>query len=111
MTQSHASNALACALLRLARRRSSLSQTQLAKLAEAPGTMVSAHELDKRHSTFPTRLKLLKASGYEVRFQFAPLTEQDDGLQDRREKRPPRLSRNSEKPCFSGDSVHVENAE
>jgi transcriptional regulator with XRE-family HTH domain len=69
-------------LLRYARLKAGLSQSQLAERAGVPRTMVSAYERDRRQATLPTLMRLLKAAGFELRIQLAPYDDHDDVLQE-----------------------------
>src|ERR1039458_10649692 len=53
-------------LLRYARLKAGLSQSDLAKRAGVARTMVSAYEHDRRQATLPTLMRLLKAAGFEA---------------------------------------------
>jgi len=61
-------------LLRYARLKAGLSQSELGERAGVARTMVSAYEHDRRQATLPTLMRLLKAAGFELRMQLAPTT-------------------------------------
>ena len=75
-------------LLRYARLKAGLSQSELAKRAGVPRTMVSAYERDRRQATLPTMMRLLKAAGFELRMQLAPDEDHDDVLRELKQYRP-----------------------
>jgi transcriptional regulator with XRE-family HTH domain len=75
-------------LLRYARLKAGLSQSELAERAGVPRTMVSAYERDRRQATLPTLMRLLKAAGFELRMQLAPYDDHDDVLRELEEHRP-----------------------
>ena len=76
-------------LLRYARLKAGLSQSELAKRAGVPRTMVSAYERDRRQATLPTLMRLLKAAGFELRIQLAPYDDHDDVLRELEAHRSP----------------------
>ncbi len=76
-------------LLRYARLKAGLSQSELAKRAGVPRTMVSAYEHDRRQATLPTLMRLLKAAGFELRMQLAPYDDHDDVLRELEAHRSP----------------------
>jgi transcriptional regulator with XRE-family HTH domain len=75
-------------LLRYARLKAGLSQSELAERAGVARTMVSAYERDRRQATLPTLMRLLKAAGFELRMQLAPYDAHDDVLRELEEHRP-----------------------
>ena len=75
-------------LLRYARLKAGLSQSELAKRAGVPRTMVSAYERDRRQATLPTLMRLLKAAGFELRMELAPYEDHDDVLRELEQHRP-----------------------
>lgn len=75
-------------LLRYARLKAGLSQSELAKRAGVARTMVSAYERDRRQATLPTLMRLLKAAGFELRLQLAPYDDHDDVLRELEQHRP-----------------------
>ena len=76
-------------LLRYARLKAGLSQSELAKRAGVARTMVSAYEHDRRQATLPTLMRLLKAAGFELRLQLAPYDDHDDVLRELEQRRSP----------------------
>jgi transcriptional regulator with XRE-family HTH domain len=75
-------------LLRYARLKAGLSQSELAERAGVARTMVSAYERDRRQATLPTLMRLLKAAGFELRMQLAPYDDHDDVLRELEQHRP-----------------------
>jgi transcriptional regulator with XRE-family HTH domain len=61
------------ALLRDARARAGLSQRQVAARAGVPQSMVSTYERGIREPTLPTLSRLLRASGFQLQTQLAPV--------------------------------------
>jgi uncharacterized protein len=49
-----------------------MSQRELAERASVPTTMISAYERDRRQPSLTTLLKLLHASGFELRMTLEP---------------------------------------
>lgn len=90
MTQSYDLPSSAAALLQLARLKSGLSQRALAERAGVPATMISAYERDKRQPTLETLLRLLRAAGFDLRMQLAPLDDHDAALASLEAARSPR---------------------
>ena len=76
-------------LLRYARLKAGLSQSELAKRAGVARTMVSAYEHDRRQATLPTLMRLLKAAGFELHMQLAPYDDHDDVLRELEQHRSP----------------------
>ena len=76
-------------LLRYARLKAGLSQTELGKRAGVARTMVSAYEHDRRQATLPTLMRLLKAAGFELHMQLAPYDDHDDVLRELEQHRSP----------------------
>jgi transcriptional regulator with XRE-family HTH domain len=90
MTRSSVSPSPAAGLLQLARLKAGISQGELAERAGVPATMISAYERDKRQPTVATLLRLLKAAGFELRMQLAPLDPHDEVLAHLEAMRSPR---------------------
>ena len=68
---------LSGSLLRLARRQTGLSQRELAAQAGVPQSMIAAYETGRREPTMPTLLKLINATGLDLRLHLAPLEDHD----------------------------------
>jgi transcriptional regulator with XRE-family HTH domain len=77
----------AAGLLRYARVKAGLSQSELAIRAGVPRTMVSAYERDQRQATLPTLTRLLKAAGFGLRLELIPYDDHDDVLRELDEHR------------------------
>ena len=75
-------------LLRYARLKADLTQTELARRAGVPRSMVSAYEGDRRQATLPTLTRLLKAAGFELRMHLEAYDDHDDVLAALEEQRP-----------------------
>ena len=75
-------------LLRYARLKAGLSQSELATRAGVARSMVSAYEHDRRQATLPTLMRLLKAAGFELRMQLVPYDDHDDVLRELEQHRP-----------------------
>lgn len=71
---------LAAGLIRLARSKSGLTQTQLGAAAGVEQQVISAYETGRREPTLPTLTRLLAAAGFEIRVQLSPLDDHDDSL-------------------------------
>ncbi len=76
MTQS------AIELLRAARRRSRLSQTDLARRAGVSQPVISAYESGERQPSLPTLVKLIEATGHELKITLVPAPGNRLGLPD-----------------------------
>jgi uncharacterized protein len=70
------------ALLRDARRRSGLSQTELAERAGVAQSVISTYESDRREPGLHTLRKLIHATGHALRIDLDPLCGQPLGLPD-----------------------------
>jgi transcriptional regulator with XRE-family HTH domain len=68
------------ALLQLARLKADLSQRELAERAAVPVTTISAYERGQRQPTLETLLKLLHATGFDLRLHLAAYDPHDDVL-------------------------------
>jgi transcriptional regulator with XRE-family HTH domain len=75
-------------LLRYARLKAGLSQSELAERAGVARSMVSAYERDRRQATLPTLMRLLKAAGFELLMGLAPYDDHDDVLRELEQHRP-----------------------
>ncbi|MFP5375337.1 MAG: helix-turn-helix domain-containing protein [Acidimicrobiia bacterium] len=70
----------AAGLLRLARQKAGITQAELAARAGVPASMVSAYERDRRQPTLATLVRLVRAAGFDLRFQLAPHDDHDELL-------------------------------
>lgn len=71
---------VAAALIRIARQRASLTQTELAESAGVTQQTVSAYETGRKEPTLPTLQKLLAAAGLELRMRLEPIDRHDEVL-------------------------------
>lgn len=72
----------AAALLRTARRRSRLSQTDLARRAGIAQSVVSAYESGRREPSLRTLARLVEATGHELTIDVTPSPRRTLGLPD-----------------------------
>ncbi|MGH9158246.1 MAG: helix-turn-helix domain-containing protein [Acidimicrobiales bacterium] len=70
------------AVLRDARKRARLSQTDLARRAGVPQSVISAYESDRRDPGLRTLTRLVKATGHELRLDVVPTAGRMLGLPD-----------------------------
>jgi transcriptional regulator with XRE-family HTH domain len=80
---------LAAALIRLARNKVGLTQTELGKRAGVDQQVISAYETGRREPTMPTLARLLAAAGFEMRIQLAPLDDHDSSILEYLDTLPP----------------------
>src|ERR1035441_1794126 len=76
-------------LLRYARLKAGLSQSELADRAGVPRSMVSVYERDQRPATLPTPLRLLRAAGFDPKMQLTPYDDHDEVLAENELHRSP----------------------
>jgi transcriptional regulator with XRE-family HTH domain len=79
----------AAALLQLARLKAGITQAETARRADVSVTMVSAYERGLRQPSLPTLMRLLRANGFELRLNLAPLDGHDDSLSALESRRSP----------------------
>lgn len=79
-------------LIRNARNRARLSQTDLARRAGVAQPVISAYEMDRRQPGIQTLAKLIEATGHELAVELVPAPRNRLGLPDTRLGR--RLRRN-----------------
>lgn len=72
----------AAALLRDARTRARLSQSELARRAGITQSVISAYEGGRRQPALPTLARLVEASGHELGVEVVPTTDRPPGLPD-----------------------------
>lgn len=72
---------VAAGLIRTARDRANLTQSQLAELARVAQQTVSAYETGRKEPTLPTLQRLLAAAGFELRVRLEPIDYHDQALQ------------------------------
>jgi transcriptional regulator with XRE-family HTH domain len=82
---------LAAGLVRLARSKAGLTQTELGKRAGVDQQVISAYETGRREPTMPTLTRLLAAAGFEMRIQLAPLDDHDYSVLEYLDTLPPDL--------------------
>jgi uncharacterized protein len=71
-------------LIREARRRARLSQTDLARRAGVAQSVISAYESDRREPGLRTLAKLVEATGHQLAFKLVPAPPNQLGLPDTR---------------------------
>jgi predicted nucleotidyltransferase/DNA-binding XRE family transcriptional regulator len=69
-------------VLRTARRRSNLSQTDLARRAGVAQSVISAYESGRREPSVPTLARLVAATGHELALDLVPMPHRAQGLPD-----------------------------
>lgn len=74
----------AAAVLREARKRARLSQTDLARRAGVAQSVISTYESDRREPGFRTLTKLIEATGHRLSLELLPPTQDALGLPDTR---------------------------
>ncbi len=72
----------AAALLRSARERARLSQTDLARRAGVAQSVISAYESGGREPSLPTLVRLVAATGHDLEIDVVPAPDQALGLPD-----------------------------
>ena len=72
----------AAALLRSARQRSHLSQTELARRAGVAQSVISAYESGRREPSLPMLTRLVAATGHELEIDLVPSPDRAAGLPD-----------------------------
>jgi uncharacterized protein len=71
-------------MIREARRRARLSQTDLARRAGVTQPVISAYESDRREPSFRTLAKLIEATGHRLVVELVPAPRDGLGLPDTR---------------------------
>jgi predicted nucleotidyltransferase/DNA-binding XRE family transcriptional regulator len=71
-------------MIREARRRARLSQTDLAQRAGVAQSVISAYESDRRDPSLRTLTKLIEATGHQLAFELIPAPRDQLGLPDTR---------------------------
>ena len=72
---------VAAGLIRLARDKSGLTQTELAERAGVSQQAISAYETGRKEPTLPFLQRLLAAAGFEMRVRLEPLDDHDSTLE------------------------------
>jgi transcriptional regulator with XRE-family HTH domain len=80
---------LAAGLLRLARDKASVTQSELAAAAGVSQQSISAYETGRKEPTLPTLQRLLAAAGLEMRIRLEPIDYHDVTLERFMESLPP----------------------
>lgn len=80
----------AAGLLRTARDKADMTQTQLAEAAGVFKQAVSAYETGRKKPTLPTLQRLIAAAGYEMRIRLEPLDDHDASLETLMAALPPK---------------------
>lgn len=71
-------------LLREARTRARLSQTDVERRSGVPQSVISAYESGRREPSVQTLARLVNATGYQLELRLAPMADQGLGLPDTR---------------------------
>lgn len=71
-------------MIREARRRARLSQTDLARRAGVAQSVISAYESDRRDPSLRTLVKLIEATGHQLAFELIAAPRNQLGLADTR---------------------------
>lgn len=82
---------LAAGILRSARQKAGLTQHDLAEAAGVSQQVISAYETGRREPTLPTLLRLVRATGLDLRFRLEPLDQHDSDLAEYISTLPPKL--------------------
>ena len=82
---------LAAGILRSARQKSGITQHELAEAAGVSQQVVSAYETGRREPTLPALLRLVRASGLDIRFRLELLDPHDLALSEYMDALPPKL--------------------
>jgi transcriptional regulator with XRE-family HTH domain len=71
---------VAAGLIRLARDKAGLTQSELAERAGVSQQAISAYETGRKEPTLPFLQRLLAAAGFEMRIRLEPLDDHDSTL-------------------------------
>ncbi len=71
---------VAAGLVRTARDRADLTQSELARQAGVSQQTISAYETGRKEPTLPTLQRLLAAAGFEMRILLEPESDHDQSL-------------------------------
>lgn len=82
---------LAAALLRLARQKAELTQSDLAKRSGVSQQAISAYETGRKDPSLSTLERLLRGAGLEMRIHLEPLDTHDEVLSDYLATLPPNV--------------------
>jgi transcriptional regulator with XRE-family HTH domain len=81
---------LAAGLLRLARDKAGVTQSELAAAAGVTQQSISSYETGRKEPTLPTLQRLLAAAGLEMRIRLEPIDYHDAAVTAFMESLPPR---------------------
>ena len=81
MAKYDAAPTLAAGLIRLARSKAGMTQTQLAGNAGVSQQVVSEYETGRKEPTLPSLIRLVNAAGYEIRMRLEPLDDHDESVE------------------------------
>ena len=73
---------VAAGIVRLARIKAGITQTELARRAGITQQAISEYETGRTEPTLPTLLKLVGAAGYELRMQLEPADGHDLSIEE-----------------------------
>lgn len=82
MAKYDAAPTLAAGLIRLARQKAELTQSELAIRAGLSQQAVSAYETGRKEPTLPTLERLIDAAGLEMRIHLAPRSDHDASIDE-----------------------------
>lgn len=97
----------AAELLRAARERSQLSQSELARRAGVAQSVISAYESGRREPSLPTLRRLIGAAGHEIAIRVFPSPDRTLGLPDTATAR--RLRQRRKAIIRTAESRHAHN--
>ncbi len=72
---------LAAGLIRLARSKAGMTQTELAASAGVSQQVVSEYETGRKEPTLPSLRRLINAAGYEMSMRLEPVDEHDESIE------------------------------
>lgn len=72
---------LASGLIRSARDKADLTQSELAVMAGITQQAISAYETGRKQPTLPTLSGILRAAGFEMRIHLTPVDSHDETMQ------------------------------
>ncbi len=81
MAKYDAAPTLAAGLIRLARSKAGMTQTELASRAGVSQQVVSEYETGRKEPTLPSLRRLANAAGYEISMRLEPLDEHDESIE------------------------------
>jgi hypothetical protein len=81
MTKYDPAPTIAAGLIRLARSKAGMTQTELATSAGVSQQVVSEYETGRKEPSLPSLRRLINAAGYEIRMRLDPLDEHDESIE------------------------------